>query len=159
MVRGIAASEISPTLLIVCLKLLRLPQAILSLQDIARWPVHLKKDKWLSIDFFIDSGTLYVARRKKTEIKFSLHLCCPECEICPLEICLDDSVPTAWWNCGNPYQFFNMKWKGVSWNCTHNRLTGTLSPDWAWAHIVGVSGLRGVQEWKASFPKAAPTLV
>lgn len=43
-------------------------------------------------DFSVDSGILCVARRKKTEIKFSPQFCCAENEICPLRTCVDDPV-------------------------------------------------------------------
>lgn len=44
-IKDLRAQEILPVLLIVCLKLLGLVQAVPSLQDKSRWPGHLEKDK------------------------------------------------------------------------------------------------------------------
>lgn len=95
--REMTAQETLPTLLIVCLRLLRLVQAVPSLQDTSRWPGHVERHQLIT-DFPVDSGTLCVARKKRTEIKSSPYLCYPENEVCSLRVCLDDSVSTRWFN-------------------------------------------------------------
>lgn len=64
------------------------------LQERCRWPGCMERHQLIT-NFPVDSGTLCVARKRKTEIKSSPNFCSPENEIYPLRICLDDSVSTG----------------------------------------------------------------